>query len=155
MIEIYFIQFYSKKNRQPSLSFQGKQRANNCKMHEKSTRIVRVGWKHKFPKEAAFMNMTEKRGGGSHRFELEKNTSLDELQDKLLDFFFAGGVNGTARISRDDLTLHTVANFSECPLPRQIDGEDFNLERYCKKVSSTPVRVYLLTEGPGIDEVSC
>lgn len=115
-------------------------------MKDKATRVMRLGWKHKRPGSGAFLNMTEKMGGGAHRMDIAKSCTLQELEDTLLSFFFEGGVNATAGISREDLTAYCVTNFSECRLPVKIDGVDFTVERYFQKVATTLIRVYILTE---------
>lgn len=97
--------------------------------------------------------MTEKKGGGAHRLEIDKAASLQDLEDRLLSFFFQGGKNGVAKLSRSQLTSYCVANFSECKLPSEVEGELFSVERYCKTIGSSPVRVYLLTEGDTEDDV--
>lgn len=55
----------------------------------------------------------------------------------------------TALLNSQGLNLPATA----CKLPSEVEGELFSVERYCKTVGSSPVRVYLLTEGDTEDDV--
>ena len=106
----------------------------------KSTRRVRVGWKH-LVKAGRYKVMTLKEGGGQQVVDLDKDMSLYEATKQIVDIYFPGGKSLLCSLS--DINFH-LASFSNEPIlgssARTTVGD------YFESVKSHPVRWYLHTK---------
>ena len=99
---------------------------------------VRVGWRHNGAQVAC------RYGGGSHAIDLQRELTLPEVVQFLLDFFLPGGssLNGVklCDITSTDLTL-----FNGTSVPGEINAKPSRMDSIVQWFTTSPVRFYLST----------
>jgi hypothetical protein len=122
------------------MELQGKRRQTKTikkSVVTKSTRRVRVGWKHQIS-ENKYKVMSTKEGGGQQIIDLQKEISLKKACEEILDIYFPNGRSLNLNLS--DLNYH-LATFTD----ERITGKDLTVGQYFENVQSHPVRWYLHT----------
>lgn len=104
----------------------------------KSTRKVRLGWKHKVGDKYKVMNVND--GGGSHILDLEKSDMLAEARQQAVDTFFPKGNSKKYKLSDVNYHIATFAN------EKVLDDTSRTVGQYFDSIKSHPVRWYLHTE---------
>ena len=72
--------------------------------------------------------MTESKGGGTHQIECKKNTSLQEVAEKVPSVFFPNGMSAIG-IKADEVEYH-IAKYSGEKVQEEIDGEPYTFGKY-------------------------
>ena len=55
--------------------------------HEKSTRRISIGWKHRKMGGKLYMQVPISKGGGTHPLDVEKTSDLHETLEAIKDYF--------------------------------------------------------------------